>query len=166
MLNLIAIWRAHGLDTILRHASEKGIVLAGVSAGSMCWFEYGITTSTGSPGPATGLGLLPGSNCVHYDVQPDRRPIYHHAIATGLMPGGWGVDDGAALVFENHELVDVVCARPGTGARRVDNAPRGVVERRLPGRLLAPPAQAHAGDSSVGELRQLRTWRSTAPGRA
>lgn len=164
MLNLVAIWRAHGLDTILRHAWEKGIVLAGVSAGSMCWFGHGITTSTGAPAPALGLGFLPGSSCVHYDAQPDRRPVYHGCLTKGLMPGGWGIDDGAALVFEGTELVDVVCARPGAGARRVDVVAGGVVERWLPGRLLAAPSEDHAADPSLGELRELRAWRAL-PGR-
>ena len=75
MRNLLAIWREHGLDRILREAWEAGVVLAGLSAGAMCWFEHGITCSTGSPAPAPGLGFLRGSLSVHYDAQPARRPV-------------------------------------------------------------------------------------------
>ena len=74
MRNMLAIWRAHGLDDILREAWEQGTVLAGLSAGAMCWFEGGITKSSGAPAPAAGLGLLPGSLSVHLDGEPDRRP--------------------------------------------------------------------------------------------
>ena len=75
MINLLALWRAHGLDAILRDAWQAGIVLAGLSAGSMCWFEWGVTKSVGRPTPTRGLGFLPGSNSVHYDGEPERRPL-------------------------------------------------------------------------------------------
>jgi peptidase E len=74
LVNLLALWRAHGVDVILREAWQAGIVLARLSAGSMCWFEHGITKSIGSPSVARGLGFLPGSNSVHYDGEPERRP--------------------------------------------------------------------------------------------
>ena len=76
MRNMLAIWREHGLDEILRECWERGIVLAGLSAGAMCWFEGGVTTSTGRPEPVAGLGLLPGSLSVHLDGEPERRPVY------------------------------------------------------------------------------------------
>ena len=85
MINLLALWRAHGLDEILREAWHAGIVLAGLSAGSMCWFEHGITNSHGHPTPAAGLGFLPGSNSVHYDGEPERRPAYLEAVASGAL---------------------------------------------------------------------------------
>ena len=99
MINLLALWRAHGLDEILREAWQSGIVLAGLSAGSMCWFEWGVTKSVGAPMPARGLGFLPGSNSVHYDGEPERRPVYLSSVASGAIPPGWAVDDGAGLLF-------------------------------------------------------------------
>ena len=90
MINLLALWRAHGLDEILREAWQAGIVLAGLSAGSMCWFEWGVTTSIGRPALTRGLGFLPGSNSVHYDGEPERRPFYLDAVARRRRPGGLG----------------------------------------------------------------------------
>ena len=100
MINLLALWRAHGIDAILREAWQAGIVLAGLSAGSMCWFEGGITKGKATPRPAPGLGFLPGSNSVHYDGEPERRPAFLEAIASGALPAGYGVDDGVGLLFE------------------------------------------------------------------
>ena len=79
LVNLLALWRAHGVDAILREAWQAGIVLAGLSAGSMCWFEHGVTKSGGAPAPAPALGFLPGSNSVHYDGEPERRPVFRDA---------------------------------------------------------------------------------------
>ena len=90
MINLLALWRAHGVDAILREAWQAGIVLAGLSAGSMCWFEHGITTSTGAPARPRGLGFLPGSNSVHHDGEPARRPVFLDAVARGRHPARLG----------------------------------------------------------------------------
>jgi peptidase E len=119
MRNLLAIWREHGLDHILREAWETGVVLAGLSAGAMCWFDHGITCSTGRPAPVRGLGFLPGSFSVHYDGDPTRRPVFLDAIARGAMPAGYGADDGVGLLFENRTLVRIVSSRPDTHAYRV-----------------------------------------------
>jgi dipeptidase E len=119
MRNLLAIWREHGLDRILRAAWEAGVVLAGLSAGGMCWFEHGITCSTGRPAPVRGLGFLPGSFSVHYDGDPTRRPVFLDAVARGAMPGGYGADDGVGLLFEDRRLVRIVSERPGARAYRV-----------------------------------------------
>ena len=159
MLNLIAVWRAHGIDRILHRAWTRGIVLCGVSAGSMCWFEQGITTSTGAPAPAEGLGFLAGSNSVHRDSQPDRRPAYHAALRDGSMRGGWAVDDGVALVFEGTELTELISARPGAGAARTDLVDGRVVEVELAGRLVARPEGVWRVDPGLGELRELRAAR-------
>ncbi|MDP9294029.1 MAG: peptidase E, partial [Actinomycetota bacterium] len=86
MVNLLALWRAHGLDVMLRDAWNAGVVLAGLSAGSMCWFEHGITKGGGAPAPAAGLGFLPGSNSVHYDGEPERRAVYLRAVQDGTLP--------------------------------------------------------------------------------
>ena len=116
MINLIALWRAHGVDEILREAWHAGIVLAGPSAGSMCWFEHGITNSHGHPAPAAGLGFLRGSNSVHYDGEPERRPAYLEAVAAGALPPGYGVDDGVGLLFRGTRLAEAVASHAGPRA--------------------------------------------------
>jgi dipeptidase E len=131
LLNLLAVWRAHGVDAILREAWRRGIVLCGLSAGAMCWFEAGVTTSLGSPRPVRGLGLLSGSNSVHYDREPGRRPCFHEAIRSEAVPPGWGVDDGAGLLFAGGELVEAVSARRGARAYWVEESRGRAVETAL-----------------------------------
>ncbi|MGI8802636.1 MAG: Type 1 glutamine amidotransferase-like domain-containing protein [Solirubrobacteraceae bacterium] len=158
LLNLIAIWRAHGLDRILEEAWRSGILLCGVSAGSMCWFEAGITRSHGKPRASGGLGFLTGSNCVHYDADPPRRPSFHDNIRRRGIPAGFGVDDGAALVFAEGELAEVVTARPAAGACRVELVEHRLVETRLEARLLVPPERDRGDDDpALGELQDLRS---------
>jgi len=136
--NLLAIWRVHGLDRVLREAWEAGIVLCGVSAGALCWFEAGITDSFG-PTLAPlhdGLAFLPGSYCPHYDGEPQRRPTYQRCVAEGL-PAGVAADDGCALHFRDTTLAAVVASRPTARAYRVErSAGTGVTETALPTRLL------------------------------
>lgn len=158
MLNLLAIWRAHELDGVLRRAWRSGVVLCGISAGSMCWFEAGITKSHGPPRAANGLGFLPGSNCVHYTEEPERRPAYLEAVEAG-MPGGYGVDDGVGLLFEGTELADVVTARRGAGARRVYLEDGRAAESDLAARLLRSPV-VPAEPLSISEFREARARRS------
>jgi dipeptidase E len=86
--NLLAIWRAHGLDGLLRDGWRRGLVLAGLSAGATCWFQGGVTTSAGPPAPAPGLDFLPGSMSVHADGEPERRPVYVRAVRDGRLPPG------------------------------------------------------------------------------
>jgi dipeptidase E len=155
MVNLLAIWRAQGLDAILRDAWRSGIVLAGLSAGSMCWFQWGVSTGSGRPAPVAGLGFLPGSNSVHHDSEPARRPVYLEAVRTGELPSGWAVDDGAALVFRGTVLADVVTARPGARAYTV--MPHG--ERALPARPLATAPDLHTTAPAIAELRRLHLLR-------
>ena len=88
MRNMLAVWREHGVDEAMRSAWERGIVLAGLSAGAMCWFEGGITMSGGAPRPAAGLGLLAGSLSVHLDGEPERLPVYREAVAAGSDAAG------------------------------------------------------------------------------
>jgi dipeptidase E len=130
--NLLAVWRAHGLDRALRGAWERGAVLCGISAGMNCWFEGSVTDSFG-PGlaPLTdGLGLLAGSACPHYDGEPERRPTYRRLIASGELAAGWAADDGAALVFEDDRLAEVVASRPEARAYQVARIPGGGVQER------------------------------------
>ena len=136
-VNLLAVWRAHGLDVVLREAWEAGIVLCGVSAGALCWFEGGSTDSFGN-GVAPlndGLGFLPGSVCPHYDGEAERRPTYPQFIAAGL-PDGYGVDDGAGLHFVGTELVEAISSRREARAYRVELQGDTVVEMPLSTRFL------------------------------
>ena len=135
-VNLLAVWRAHGVDAALREAWEAGVVLCGMSAGSLCWFEAGVTDSYG-PLRALhdGLGLLPGSNCPHYDGEAERRPTYRRAVAEGL-PAGIAADDCCALHFAGTELVETVSSRPAAQAYRVEMGPEGVVETPIAARYL------------------------------
>ena len=161
MRNLLAIWREHGLDAILREAWEGGVVLAGLSAGAMCWFEHGITCSTGRPLPASGLGFLPGSLSVHYDGQPERRPVFLEAVARGVIPAGYGADDGVGLLFEGTELVRVVASRPATRAYRVAVGEGSAVEVVLEPELLPPGGRAR--ECGVPEdIREFRAERYAA----
>ncbi|MFF3544669.1 Type 1 glutamine amidotransferase-like domain-containing protein [Streptomyces platensis] len=136
--NMLAVWRVHGLDTILREAYASGVLLCGISAGACCWFESAFSDSFGPPTPlADGLGLLPGSLCPHYDSEPERRPGYLAAVKDRALPGGWAVDDGAAGVFTDGRLVDVVTRKPGATLRRVSVGADGTVtEAARPARLL------------------------------
>jgi peptidase E len=137
--NMVAVWRVHGLDVILRKAWQAGIVLAGSSAGGICWFEGGTTDSFGRDLRAftDGLGLLPGSYCPHYNSEPGRRPLYHRLIADGTLPGGIACDDGAAAHFTDDTLTELIADRPTSIAYRVSaSAGAGVTETPLETRCL------------------------------
>jgi peptidase E len=140
--NMLAVWRVHGLDMIMRKAWQAGIVLAGSSAGGICWFEGGTTDSFGRElRPFTdGLGLLSGSYCPHYNSEPGRRPLYHRLIADGTLSAGIACDDGAAAHFTDDTLTELTADRPGAGAYRVygtTGSQPGVRETPLGTRVLA-----------------------------
>jgi peptidase E len=132
--NMLAIWRVHGFDQVLREAWEAGVVLTGWSAGMICWFEAGVTDSFGPQleGMRDGLGFLAGSACPHYDGEELRRPVYTKLVAEGF-PTGVAADDGVGLHYTGTELAEVVSVREGAGAYRV--GPDG--EMPLEARLLA-----------------------------
>ncbi|HEY4224363.1 MAG TPA: peptidase E [Pseudolysinimonas sp.] len=139
LVNLLAVWRAHGLDVVVREAWEAGVVLAGGSAGAVCWFEGGTSSSFG-PGISAvtdALGLLPGSLAVHYDSDPARRPAHEAAVASGVLASGWALDEGTGLVFVGGELVEVLSEHPGRAVRRVERDGDHVTESLLEPRLLA-----------------------------
>lgn len=162
MRNLLAIWQAHGLDKLLLEAWEAGIVLAGLSAGAMCWFQAGVTRSSGPPETLAGLGLLEGSLTVHADGEPERLPVWLANVRSGALPGGWALDDGVGLLFRGKRLERVVSSRPGAGAQRVDAIEGELVRNRLePELLLADqPSRALGGlDEAVEELRRVHRLR-------
>jgi peptidase E len=151
--NMLAVWRVHGLDVILRKAWQAGIVLIGSSAGGICWFEGGTTDSFGRELRAftDGLGLLPGSYCPHYNSEPGRRPLYHRLVADGTLPGGIACDDGAAAHFTDDTLTELIADRPTARAYRVSgSAGPGVTETPLDTRYLGDPALALAGAPAGG----------------
>jgi peptidase E len=119
--NLLAVWRVHDLDAIFRRVWEAGVVLAGVSAGSICWFRGGTTDSFGPELRAitNGLALLPYDNGVHYDSEPRRRPLVHRLVADGTLGETHCTDDGAGLVYRGTQLVEAVTEVPGKLAYRV-----------------------------------------------
>ncbi|ANY10768.1 peptidase E [Pseudonocardia sp. HH130630-07] len=136
---LLAMWRLHGLDVALRQAWESGVVLTGVSAGSICWHAGGTTDSFGPElRPVTnGLGFLPYSNGVHHDTEAERRPVLHELIAAGTLPPGFATDDGAGLHYRGTDLHEVVAETPGAYGYEIERASDGTVnETRLPVRLL------------------------------
>jgi peptidase E len=138
--NLLAVWRTHGLDRILRRAWEEGVVLCGVSAGMNCWFNESLTDSFGVTQLhplRDGLGFLPGTCRPHYDSEPQRRPTFTRLVAAGQLADGWAADDGAALVFCGERLSEVVASRPDAAAYRVERSgEHGVSEHRLAVRYL------------------------------
>ena len=130
--SMLALWREWGLDRILKTAWENGIVLAGLSAGAICWFEQGVTDSVpGRLGPLDCLGLLPGSCCPHHDGETERRPAYQRLIAAGNISSGYGIDDGVALHFDDQALRYIVSSRRTAKAYRVAKTAGGVEEREL-----------------------------------
>jgi dipeptidase E len=159
MRNMLAIFRAHKLDRLLFRAWETGTVLAGLSAGAMCWFEGGVTRSSGPPAPISGLGLLEGSMTVHADGEPERLPVWLAAVRSGKLPGGWAVDDGVGLLFRGRTLTRVVSSRPGAGVQRVDAIAGELVRHRLEPELLGHTGGRGAVDDAVEELRQLHHLR-------
>jgi peptidase E len=127
--SLLALWREWGLDAILRRAYWRGIVIGGVSAGMIAWFDWGVTDSIpGALTPLACLRWLPGSACPHYDSEAERRPTYRRLVGTGAIPGGIAADDGVALHFVDDELHDVVSARPAARAYLVERIGRRVRE--------------------------------------
>ena len=167
MRNLLAIWRAHGLDRLLTEAWRRGTILAGLSAGAMCWFAGGVTCSSGPPEPIAGLSLLEGSLTVHADGEPERLPAWLARVRDGEIPGGWALDDGVGLLFRGVTLERALSSRPGAGAQRVDAIAGELVRERLDPELLGNgPGDALGGfDDAVEELRDMRRMRGGSAGR-
>ena len=137
---LLAMWRLHGWDDVFREVWEAGVVLGGVSAGSLCWHVGGTTDSFGlTLRPVTnGLALIPHSNGVHYDSEDQRRPLYHRLVSEGVLPAGYATDDGVGLHYRGTELVEAVTDTDGKAAYWVERGTDGAaVERRIEPRMLS-----------------------------
>jgi dipeptidase E len=134
--NMLAIWRVHGVDELLRDALHAGIVLSGSSAGGICWFEQGMTDSFGPQLEQMDcLGFLSGSFCPHYDDEEQRQPRYHELLREGLAPG-YAADAGVGLHFVDGELREVLACDEGSQAYRVELRDGEVVETPLEARVL------------------------------
>lgn len=132
---LMVLWRLHGLDVVMREAWEAGVVLFGVSAGSLCWHSGGTTDSYGPElRPWTdGLSLIPGSHCPHYSSEARRRPLYQRLVAEGELAPGYAADDGVGLHYVGTSLHEAVRDREGVAAYRVEVSGETAVEARLLG---------------------------------
>ncbi len=138
--NMLAVWRAHGVDRFMRRAWESGVVLSGVSAGAICWFDGGTTDSFGPQlRPFTaGLSLLPGSYCPHYSGEPTRRPAFWSLVGDGTLPPGIACDDGTAAHYVDRDLAEIVADRPDASGYLVEpDGCGGAAERAVPTRLLS-----------------------------
>jgi peptidase E len=137
--NMIAVWKLHGVDLILKKAWRQGKVLCGGSAGAICWFDGGVTDSFGESRltPLNGcLGFIKGSVCPHYDVDKLRKPAYHRFLLSGELPAGYAADDEVALHFENDALKDAVTSRPDGKAYSVSVDEDRVIEKTITPKLL------------------------------
>jgi dipeptidase E len=161
MRNMLAVWREHGIDRAMRTAWERGALLAGLSAGAMCWFQGGISMSGGAPEPVAGLGLVPGSLSVHLDGEPERLAHYVAAVSSGELPPGYAADDGAALVLAGTRLEECVASRAGARVMRVAPDGHGGASMRPVAVRVLPesegPSETEA--AAVSELRELRSGR-------
>lgn len=165
LVNLLAVWRAHGLDEILREAWQAGVVLAGGSAGALCWHSGATTASFGpaiSP-VADGLGLVPHSLAVHYDSEPNRRVVHEAAVAAGIVPDGFALDEGVGLVYEGTSLVEVISERDGQSAWRVEAGHGGATSTRLAPRVLRSRAATHPDIPRTIPRTIQRTTERTTP---
>lgn len=141
--NLLALWRLHGVDEAMSDAWDRGTILAGVSAGSICWHVGGPTDSFGTELRAVdnGLALLPYGNGVHYDSEEQRRPLLHALVRDGALPVSYATDDGVGILYEGTEPVQIISDRDegsSAAAYRIERTGGEVVETRLPvGRVRA-----------------------------
>lgn len=135
---LLAMWQLHGVDDAMRDAWQAGVVLTGVSAGSICWHAGGTTDSFGPDlRPITnGLGLVPYSNGVHYDSEEQRRPLFQRLIADGTLPAGYATDDGVGLLYRGTDMVEALTEIEGKSAYFVEAVDSAAVETVLDTRLL------------------------------
>ena len=143
LVSLLGVWRGHRVDLILREAWESGVVLCGLSAGALCWFEESVTAYYGSPELVRGLGFLPFSFTAHYDSEPERRDEFHRRLRDGMLPG-YAADDGAALHFVGTRLHQAVSSRPQARAHALQMIGGSIREREIEPRYLAAPEHSLA----------------------
>lgn len=129
---MVAAWRRDGWDNVLSQACRSGVILAGVSAGAVCWFDtFLFSSGKGAMRPLPGLGLIPMGACPHYSSETDRRAALHAAVAAETMPASVAIDDGVAVAFENGHPTRICIAQEGAGAYMVWRGPQGATEKTL-----------------------------------
>lgn len=139
--SMLGVWREWALDTLLREAWESGTVLAGWSAGAICWFDQGVSDAWADRlAPISGLGMLPGSCCPHYSNEPERRPTYHQLLIKGEIVAGVGIDDGCAIHFQGRSPACVVATRGGPNAYSVSVNGTSILDTPLPVERIHLPA--------------------------
>jgi len=126
--NMLTLWKARGVDTILRECWERGIIMCGISAGSLCWFRAGNTDSFGTMDKIECMSWLPFSNSPHYDTELTRRPNFYELIRTNQIPAGYGVDEGVALHFQDQNLFKVIAEKTEARAYWIEVKNGQVVE--------------------------------------
>ena len=135
--SMLAVWREWGLPEVLREAWRKGIVLGGVSAGAICWFDKGVTDSWADElAPLDCLGFLPDTCCPHYDSEANRRPTVHDLVARRVVPPVTALNDGAAAHYVGRSLHRILAWTPTAKAFSVRNRRGAVIETELPARRL------------------------------
>lgn len=163
VVSLLGVWRAHGLDQVLARCWRAGVVLCGLSAGSLCWFAQAVSAfHPGEPRQVTGLGLLPWSNCVHYNDEAAHRPAYHAAVAAGRVGPGYAAEDGVALHFVGPDLARVVSSRQGGLAYRVEAADGQAYEVALDADFLGAPV-APVSDPAPGAVSAVSAVSKAEP---
>lgn len=136
-LNMMGIWKAQGLDTVLRKAYEKGIVLAGGSAGSLCWFKSGLSDSRPQKlSIVECLGFIDASHCPHYSSEKSRRPLYLESLQKGALPAGYACDDLASMLFQNGKLTKAVTLDKSNNVYYVSVKDGKIEEQKLPVELI------------------------------
>ena len=153
LVSLLGVWKAHGIDRILREAWERGVILCGLSAGALCWFTDSVTAYYGAPERVEGLGFLPWSFTAHYDAEPERRDEFHRLVCGGMRPG-FAADDCAALHFQGLGLHRVVSSKEGAGAASLRCGSEGVVESRVEARYLGAPSRRGAAMAATGKMTE------------
>ncbi|HKT81764.1 MAG TPA: peptidase E [Vicinamibacterales bacterium] len=149
--SMLAVWRDWGLPDILKEAWHAGIVLGGVSAGAICWFETGVTDSwAGHLAPLDCLGFLRGTCCPHYDGETDRRPSVHRFVQDGTMEDVLALDDGVAAHYVGARLARLVSSRPRAHGYRIVRRRDRVVETALPTSLISKRGK-------IGKKRKKRS---------
>jgi peptidase E len=134
--SMLAVWRDWGIDEVLREAWCEGVVLTGISAGAICWFESGLTDSWAERlNPLRCLGFLPDACCPHYDGEPERRPALHEAVTNGSLPATLALEDWTAAHFVGTELLRIVSSRQNAKGYRVERKGKTVVETALPAEM-------------------------------
>lgn len=157
LVNLVAVWKPHGIAGLIVDCLKRGVMVVGQSAGAMCWFEMGITSSSGRPESAPGLGLLAGSLCVHYHRDPARRAKYLAEASRGVA-AGYGADDQTGLLFEDGQLVETFSAREGAGIWRVEPGEEGAVEEPVAVIDIRPEPSPGSPGNAIDDFRALRSW--------